>query len=99
MKRLILAFALLLVFNAQAGRMLPQNAQVGQLNGVAYPQVRIGSQVFRLAPGVRIYDAFNRIIIPTSLPASGKVYYQVDSSGMLIQMWLPTPEEQAGMSR
>ncbi len=84
---------------AHAGRVLPQNAQIGPLNGFSYPDVQIGGKIFRLAPGVRIYDTFNRIVIPTSLPASGNVFYQLDPGGMLIRMWLPTPEEEAGMSR
>ncbi|MGE5026843.1 MAG: hypothetical protein ACM3JK_00050 [Betaproteobacteria bacterium] len=99
LKKLFLVFFLLLPLAASAGRILPQNVRVGQINGVAYPEVRIGGTVLRLAPGVRIHDAFNRTIIPTSLPQAGKVFYQLDSGGLLIQMWLPTPEEEAGMGR
>ena len=78
---------------------MPQNAQVGQINGHHYPEVKIGGEIYRLAPGARIYDTFNRIIVPTQLPQSAKVFYQLDPSGLLIQMWLPTPEEEAGMNR
>ncbi|MDD5329820.1 MAG: hypothetical protein PHX38_07435 [Sulfuricella sp.] len=99
LKRFFLVFLLMSSMVAHAGRLLPQNVQVGRLNGFSYPDVRLGGQVFRLAPGVRIYDTFNRIIIPTSLPSSGNVFYQLDPGGMLIQMWLPTAEEEAGMSR
>lgn len=97
LKRFLFIIFLLFPIAAQAGRILPQNVKVGQLNGVSYPEVRIGGEVLRLAPGARIYDTFNRIIIPTTLPQSGKVFYQLDMSGLLIQMWLPTPEEEAGM--
>jgi hypothetical protein len=99
LKRLLLVFLLLFTMVAHAGRILPQNVRVGQLNGAAYPEVRIGGEVLWLAPGARIYDTFNRIMVPTSMPQSGKVFYQLDSSGLLIQMWLPTPEEEAGMGR
>ena len=99
LKRLVCIFLSLFTITVHAARILPQNIQVGQLNGHAYPEVRVGSEVYRLAPGARIYDTFNRMIIPTSLPQSGKVFYQLDSSGLLIQMWLPTAEEEASMNR
>ena len=99
LKKLFCVALLSFTINAHAGRILPQNVQVGQIRGHVYPEVDIGGKVYRLAPGVRIYDTFNRIIIPTTLPQSGKVLYQLDSSGALIQMWLPTPDEEAGMSR
>ena len=99
LKRLLCVFLLLFSMIAHAARILPQNARIGQLGGNAYPEVRIGGEIYRLAPGARIYDTFNRIIIPTSLPQSGKVFYQLDPGGLLIQMWLPTPDEEAGMSR
>jgi hypothetical protein len=99
LKKLFCISLLLFPMAASAGRMLPQNVQVGQLSGVAYPDVRIGGTVMRLAPGARIYDTFNRIMIPASMPQGGKVFYLLDSSGLLIQMWLPTPEEEAGMGR
>lgn len=90
---------MLFALAADAGRLLPQNVQVGQINGHTYPEVKIGGEIYRLAPGVRIYDTFNRTIVPTQLPQSAKVFYKLDSSGMLIQMWLPTPDEEAGMGR
>lgn len=99
LKKIFCVFLLLFSAAVSAGRMLPQDTQVGQLNGVSYPDVRIGGTVLRLAPGARIYDTSNRIMIPTSVPQSGKVFYRLDPSGLLIQMWLPTPEEEAGMGR
>ena len=92
-------FLMLFALAADAGRFLPQNVQVGQINGHNYPEVKIGKEIYRLAPGIRIYDTFNRIIVPTQLPQSAKIFYQIDPSGLLIQMWLPTPEEEAGMGR
>lgn len=90
---------MLFALTAHAGRLLPQNVQAGQINGHNNPEVKIGGEIYRLAPGVRIYDTFNRIIVPTQLPQSAKVFYQLDQGGLLIQMWLPTPEEEARMGR
>ena len=90
---------MLFALAANAGRVLPQNLKVGQINGHSYPEVKIGGETYRLAPGARIYDTFNRMIFPTQLPQSAKVFYQLDLSGLLIQLWLPTPEEEAGMNR
>jgi hypothetical protein len=64
LKHFLFLFLVLFALAAHAGRFLPQNAQVGQINGHNY-----------------------------------KVFYQLDPGGLLIQMWLPTPEEEAGMNR
>ena len=99
LKHFLFIFLMLFALAAHAGRFLPQNAQVGQINGHHYPEVKIGGEIYRLVPGVRIYDTFNRIIVPTQLPQSAKVFYQLAPGGLVIQMWLPTPEEAAGMNR
>ena len=99
LKRLFILLLLGFSLAAHAGRVLPMNVQVGQLYEVAYPNIRIGGETYRIAPGARIYDSFNRMVIAPSLQYSGKVYYQLDSSGMLFQMWLPTPDEEAAMNR
>jgi len=99
LKHFLFVFLMSFALAADAGRFLPQNVQVGQINGHHYPEVKIGKEIYRLAPGIRIYDTFNRIIVPTQLPQSAKIFYQIDPSGLLIQMWLPTPEEEAGMGR
>jgi hypothetical protein len=98
LKHFLFIFFLLFSLAAHAGRTFPQNAQAGQIDGHHYPEVKIGNEIYRLAPGARIYDTFNRIIMPNHLPQSAKVLYQLDPGGLLIQMWLPTPEE-AGMER
>jgi hypothetical protein len=99
LKRFLFLFLLLLALAVHAGRFLPQNVQAGQINGLNYPEVKIGGDIYRLASGARIYDTSNRIIVPTQLPQSAKVFYQLDPGGLLIQMWLLTSEEAAGMGR
>ena len=99
LKHFLFLFLMLFALAADAGRFLPQNVQVGEIKGHNYPEVKIGGETYRLAPGARIYDTFNRTIVPTQLPQSAKVFYQLDPSGFLIKIWLPTPEEAAGMNR
>ena len=99
LKHFLFLFLLLFALAADAGRILPQNVQVGEIKGHNYPEVKIGGETYRLAPGARIYDTFNRSIVPTQLPQSAKVFYQLDPSGFLIKIWLPTPDEEAGMGR
>lgn len=98
LKHFLFISLVLFAMTAHAGRILPKNVQVGQINGHHYPEVKISGETFRLAPGARIYDTFNRTIIPTQLPQGAKVFYQLDPGGLLIKIWLPTPEEEAGMN-
>ncbi len=96
-----LAFAVLLALQpwAVAGRILPQNAVSGELTASRYPYVTIGDKRFHLAPGSRIFDQNNRIIVPNSLPPAAVVLYQVNSNGDLANMWLLTPEEAANLKK
>lgn len=80
---------------AVAGRILPRNAMLGELTATSYPFVTIGDKQFHLAPGTRIFDQNNRIILPVSMPARAIVLYKIDSNGDLINMWLLTPDELA----
>jgi hypothetical protein len=98
LKNLLFSFLTLFALAGHAGRLLPQNAQVGQIGGHNYPEVTIGGEIYHLAPGARIYDTSNRIVVPTQLPQSAKVFYLLDPGGSLIKVWLPTPEEETGMN-
>jgi hypothetical protein len=80
---------------AVAGRILPQNAVLGELTASRYPYVTIGKKRFHLAPGSLIFDQNNRTILPNYLPRKATVLYNVDSNGDLHKMWLLTPDELA----
>ncbi|HMK14489.1 MAG TPA: hypothetical protein VK460_05705 [Burkholderiales bacterium] len=84
---------------AVAGRILPQNAVLGELTATNYPYVTIGKKQFHLAPGSLIHDQNNRIILPVSMPSSAAVLYKLDANGDVINMWLLTPEELATLKR
>ena len=84
---------------ALAGRILPPDAVADELKDSKYPYVLIGGSRFHLAPGSRIFDQNNRIILPNYLPRSATVLYQLDGNGDLINMWLLTPAEAASLKK
>ncbi len=82
---------------AVAGRTLPRYALLGDLNATNYPYVTIGDRQYHLAPGARIFDQNNRIILPVSMPSRATVLYNLDTNGDLVKMWLLTPDELAAI--
>jgi len=48
-----------------------------------------------LAPGAQIRNAANLIIVPTALPPDALVRYLVDAQGMVMRVWILTPQEAA----
>jgi hypothetical protein len=101
MGKLILAcLGALLALNtlspAFAGRTFPDKAKRGELKAHQYPSMRIGDKTYRLAPGGRIFNQQNLIIVPVSLPARpAQIMYTIDMNGDLSRVWLLTPEEAA----
>ncbi len=90
-------FALILLclaaLPAWAGRLLPADALPGTVRDLDYPLVRIGDSVFRAAPGLRIYDTWNRTVLPGQLPVGIKVLFKTDLNGDLAAIWILSPEE------
>ena len=82
-----------------AQRNFPSGVKPAELRGIQYPYVRINDRTFRLAPGARIYDASNRIVVPVSAPQTGKVLFKLDTQGNLLKLWILTPEEVARLSQ
>ncbi len=93
-----LAIALAWAPAAVAGRILPSDAKVGILTPAPYPFVDIDQVPVRMAPGAVIFDAFNRSILPVSLPPQAKVFYRLDAQGQLQKAWIMTPAEEAASS-
>lgn len=79
--------------HGQGTRVLPQNVVVGELGGFQYPYVKIGDKVWRLAPGSRIRDRDNRMVVPASAPQSGRIAYNFDSLGQVLGIWILTDVE------
>ena len=101
MKKIQLAcFAAILVLagatHAFAERTFPEQAKRGDLKAYEYPSMKIGENVYRLAPGSRIFNQQNLIIMPASLQVqTAPVMYILDMSGDLSRIWLLTDEETA----
>jgi hypothetical protein len=93
---LFLSAALALGAAVQAGaeRYFPADAKRGDLKAFSYPDMKIGDRVYRLAPGGKIYNPLNMIVMPDSSQMSaGPVMYTVDFNGHLSAIWLLTAEE------
>src|SRR4029453_1787679 len=98
MLRRVLALAaaclLALPVAAQTPRNFPQNALRGALVFGVAPDVALNGRPARLAPGSRIRDARNMLVVPSAVHG-GKflVHYTVDTSGLVKDVWILTPEE------
>ncbi|MFN0040378.1 MAG: hypothetical protein ACKVP2_12775 [Burkholderiales bacterium] len=91
---IVFATLLTLCAAASAMRNFPENARRGEITGQQYPALKIGDKVYRLAPGAKIYDRQNMIMIPTALPKKKlPVLYTIDFNGHLSNVWLLTDEE------
>jgi hypothetical protein len=103
--RTLIAFALAaLVFAATAFaqqplRTIPLDAKRGRMTHIQAMDVQLDGRPTRLAPGVIIRDAGNRIILPTTLPSDAPVGYLVDFQGQIDRVWILTPEEAARPAR
>jgi len=79
---------------------LPADGRYGEMTAFDYPQALVGKVTLRLAPGARIYDRSNLIVMPAAVPRSGgPVLYKLDIHGQVAQMWLLTPEEAAAAKK
>lgn len=95
MRRLILV--LIAAFSTAAAaqlRTIPQEAKRGEIRHVQEMLVEIDGERQRLAPGAQIRDTSNRMIVPTAIPAGTRVRYLLDAQGMVVRVWVLTPEEE-----
>lgn len=85
---------------ADLPRQLPADGKLGTLSGgQPYPILRIGDKDLRLAPGGRIIDRNNRIILHAYLPEEAEVLYVVDMHGDVSRVWLLRPDEVEQLKR
>jgi hypothetical protein len=94
--RHLLAICLILGLCApvMAFRTFPPDVRRGEIVAHEYPAVKIDSRAYRLAPGAKIFDWQNMIMVPTALPDRRlQVLYTVDFNGHLSAIWLLTDEE------
>ena len=95
MKFIFLLFLLLIhaIPLAHAARPLPADGQTGYFKALDYPLVQIGKDALRLAPGARVFDLDNRVMMHNQLPAEANVLYQYDVSGLILNIWFLREEE------
>jgi hypothetical protein len=88
---MIAATSMLPVFSA---RNFPEKAVRGEMKAHSYPYVKIGDKTLRLAPGGRIFNEQNLIIMPASLQSqTAQIMYTTDMNGDLSRVWLLTAQE------
>jgi len=102
--RLFLAF-ILLAWLAPASAQMPIETRVppvsaravsGVLRIVAPPEVLLNGQPARLAPGSRIRDRHNLIVMPATLVHLDlRVRYTLDPLGLVLDVWVLTESEVA----
>ena len=81
---------------AQVQRAFPQNALRGAIAFGEPPEIALNGNPARLAPGARIRDLSNMLAMSGTLIGTRLlVNYTVDTSGLVKDVWILTPEEAA----
>lgn len=92
--RALLAMLLLgASLSAFAARNLPPDVKSGQFQGYNFVQAQIDDAVYRVAPGIRVFNIHNHIVFLQTVPRNTRVFYQIDARGDLIQMWIAGPDD------
>lgn len=93
---LALALALALPAAAQVQRNFTNKALRGTIVFGTPPEVTLNGKPARLAPGARIRDANNLLVMSGSL-VGGKavINYTTELEGMLLDVWILSPAEAA----
>jgi hypothetical protein len=97
-RALLLAAALVVTLPAaaQVQRNFPQNALRGAIVFGNAPEITLNGQAARLAPGTRIHDLNNMLVVPSGLfGATYVVNYTVDTYSLVKEVWILTSTEAA----
>ena len=99
MYRCALALALAascVVAHAQTHRSFPATALRGELVITQFPDALLNGRPARLAPGARVKGDTNLWVPPAGLTGQKLVvHYTVESSGLLLDVWVLNPAELA----
>ncbi len=92
---LALAVAFAATSHAQLPRQFPANAKLGEMFGQQqlFPLIQINDKVLRLAPGGRIIDENNRVLLHSYLPKYAQVLFVEDMNGELSRVYILRPDE------
>jgi hypothetical protein len=98
---LLLAAGFAATSYAQLTRQFPAGAKLGEMVGQQqlFPLVVIDQKVMRLAPGGRVIDENNRVILHAYLPQQATVLYVVDMNGDLSRIFILRPDELEQLKR
>lgn len=89
-------FCAVLPAQAQMQRSFPATALRGELRITQPPNALLNGQPVRLAPGARIRDQRNLLALSGALVGQALlVHYTLDPAGLLLDIWVLTPAEQA----
>ena len=91
---LALALSAPLAASAQVQRNFPYDALRGEITMVNPPDVLLGGQPARLAPGARLRGPDNLLLVSGALQSQRFVAnYTLDTLGLLKDVWVLRPEE------
>jgi hypothetical protein len=81
-------------------RSLPAEAKAGEIRQLTDMTVVVADRTtLRLATGVQIRDAENRIVLPGALASGTTVLYVLDHDGLVRRAWIPSGAEAALVPR
>ena len=82
--------------HAQMQRAFPQNALRGALVIGTAPEAMLNGDPARFAPGARIRNADNLVVVPTTVTGGPYlVNYTLDAGGLIKDVWILRPDEAA----
>lgn len=88
------ACAALPVVDAHAQtRTFPEKSAVGRMTVGVFPEGTIEGKPVRFAPGARILNEANLLVVPSTFPANTVVRYRVDSLGLIDAVWILSGDE------
>ena len=81
---------------AQPQRNFPATALRGELRVTQPPEALLNGRPARLAPGSRIRGADNMLVLSGAIVGAPLlVHYTLDTSGLVLDVWVLTPAEAA----
>lgn len=81
-------------------RRIPGQAMLGTLNIGVFPQASVNGRAVTLAPGFRLLDRDNRIVVPSTVSGRNQqVAYVTGPVGEVLTAWLLTDGELAAIRR
>jgi hypothetical protein len=73
---------------------IPPKAQRADITFNGTPDILVDGKLARLAPGARITDRSNMLVLPGTLKGVAKTKYTVeDTTGLIMLVWLLTEQE------